>query len=237
MSNLKAEPKEHALYIPELLDLIGGLLDMSDWLALLRTCKSVFPMIASRVWREVEAQVMMDLIIEVSQNKLDESDVSRGTPRSQEESAVDFTRFDVYAPFIRQLRVYGRTARYFKGERRRICTRRAREGALLPNLTSVTLLTSDLTPDSAALFWLDLFLMPSLRELSVKPAVKTEIAWVSYSVASDILEKLVTTCSAVERLELHPRDIAGATAVSQLLALFPDSKALHCANTESGQMR
>ncbi|KAG9121748.1 hypothetical protein FRC07_002161, partial [Ceratobasidium sp. 392] len=205
MLNFKPEPEGHALYVPELLDLISGLLDMSDWLALLLTCRSLFPIIASRVWREVEAQVIMDLIVETSQSALDESDVSRGT----EESNADFTRFDVYAPFIRKLRVYGRTARYFKGERRRICTRRAREGALLPNLTSVTLLTSDLTPVSAALFWLDLFLMPSLRELSVKPAVKTEIAWVSYSVASDILEKLVTTCSAIERLELHPKDIAG----------------------------
>ncbi|KAG9119082.1 hypothetical protein FRC07_006077 [Ceratobasidium sp. 392] len=206
MSSFKSEPRGHALYIPELLDLIGGLLDMNDWLALMRTCRSVFPMIASRVWREVEAQVIMDLIVETSHNELDESDVSR----SIEESTVDFTRFDMYAPFIRQLRVYGRTARYFKGERRRICTRRAQEGVLLPNVTSVTLLTSDLTPDSAALFWLDMFLMPSLRELGVKPAVKTETAWVSYPVASDILEKLITTCSVVERLELYPRDIAGS---------------------------
>ncbi|KAG9128427.1 hypothetical protein FRC07_012535 [Ceratobasidium sp. 392] len=162
-------------------------------------------MIASRVWKEVEAQVIMDLIVEVSRNKLDESDVSR----SNEESTVDFTRFNMYAPFIKQLRVYGRTAHYFKGERRRICTQRAQEGILLSNVTSVTLLTSDLNPGSAALFWLDLFLMPSLRELSVRPAVKTGTAWVSYSVASDILENLVTVCSTIERLELYPRDIPG----------------------------
>ncbi|KAG9102658.1 hypothetical protein FRC07_010185 [Ceratobasidium sp. 392] len=220
MPGFEPKPKGHALYVPELLDLISGLLDMSDWLALLLTCRSLFPIIASRVWREVEAQAIMDLIVETSQSALDESDVSRST----EESAVDFTRFDVYAPFIRKLRVYGRTDRYFKGERRRICTRRAREGALLPNLTSVTLLTSDLAPGSAALFWLDLFLKPSLRELSVKPAAKTETAWVSYSVAAGILEKLITTCSAVERLELYPRDIAGDdsnTGSGELLPLGP----------------
>ncbi|KAG9123956.1 hypothetical protein FRC07_013368 [Ceratobasidium sp. 392] len=228
MLNFKPEPEGHALYVPELLDLISGLLDMSDWLALLLTCRSLFPIIASRVWREVEAQAIMDLIVETSQSALDGSDVSQSTvrlfdyvlvmletnlivlqPRLQQESTVDFTRFDMYAPFVKQLRVYGRTARYFKGERRRICIHRAQEGVLLPNLTSVTLLTSDLTPDSAALFWLDLFLTPSLRELRIQPAVMTETAWVSYSVASDILEKLITTGSVVESLELYPRHTTG----------------------------
>ncbi|KAG9118832.1 hypothetical protein FRC07_006459 [Ceratobasidium sp. 392] len=228
MSSFKSEPKAHALYIPELLDLIGGLLDMTDWLALMRTCKSVFPMIASRVWREVEAQVIMDLIVESSHKEFGQSDISRSTmvlfqyvlvmlktnlivlqPRLQEESeTVDFTRFDMYAPFIKQLRVYGRTARYFKGERRHICMRRAQEGVLLPNLTSVTLLTSDLIQDSAALFWLDLFLMPSLQELNVSAATKNNTAWVSYSVASDISKKLATACPAIERLEFYPRDIS-----------------------------
>ncbi|KAG8773597.1 hypothetical protein FRC12_002446 [Ceratobasidium sp. 428] len=238
-------PQTHPLFLPELLDLVSGLLDTSDWLALMRTCRPMFPVIASRVWREIEAQVIMDLIVETSRTDVTSSDDSNhvvGRVRGlcidiqadpvvfqlnlQAEPAFGLTRFDIYAPFVRQLRVYGRTARYFKGERRRICTRRAEEGMLLPSVTSVTLLTSDLDTDSAAVFWLDLFLMPSLRELNVKPATKTSTAWVSYSVASKILGQLTTTCSDIERLEFYPKEITrdggerGVYDVASRLALF-----------------
>ncbi|KAG8756250.1 hypothetical protein FRC12_010633 [Ceratobasidium sp. 428] len=205
MSYSQNSPQTHPLFLPELLDLISGLLHTADWLALMRTCRPMFPVIASRVWREIEAQVIMDLIVETSRAGV----IGSGDSSHIVDPAFDFTRFDIYAPFVRQLRVYGRTARYFNPDRRRICIRRADEGLLLPNVTSVTLLTSDLDADSAAVFWLDLFLLPSLRELNVKPATKTSTAWVSYSVASRILGGLTTTCSDIERLEFYPKDITG----------------------------
>ncbi|KAG8768979.1 hypothetical protein FRC12_005236 [Ceratobasidium sp. 428] len=221
-------PQTHPLFLPELLDLVSGLLDTSDWLALMRTCRPMFPVIASRVWREIEAQVIMDLIVETSRTGVTTSDDSNHVLNLRAEPAFDFTRFDIYAPFVRQLRVYGRTARYFNPDRRRICTRRAEGDMLLPNVTSVTLLTSDLDTDSAAVFWLDLFLMPSLRELNVKPATKTSTAWVSYSVASRILGKLATTCSDIEKLEFYPKDITGGggdreahDATSRLILFSP----------------
>ncbi|KAG8743755.1 hypothetical protein FRC10_011475 [Ceratobasidium sp. 414] len=202
--------KVHPLHIPDLLDLICDLLETNDWLNLMRTCGSIFPTIASRIWREVEAQVIMDLVSEPLELRGNEPDCLKAVVNS----TVNFARFDIYAPFVRQLRVHGRTARYFKGERRRICTQRAQQGMLLPNVTSLTLLTSDLYPNSEALFWLDLFLIPSLQELSVKPVARNFTAWVSYQAAADILGKLITTCSAIERLEFYPVDIARADSDS-----------------------
>ncbi|KAG8718682.1 hypothetical protein FRC08_004684 [Ceratobasidium sp. 394] len=196
MSTFGSEAKVHGLCIPDLLDLICELLEMNDWLNLMKTCRSIFPVIASRIWSEVEAQVILDLI--------DEAPVQRSNKPAcsnpMVNSTVDFARFNIYAPFVRRLRVYGRTARYFKGERRRICTQWARQGTLLPNVTSVTLLTSDLYPDSESLFWFDLFLIPSLQELSVQPVARNHTAWVSYEATTSILGKLITTCSAIERL-------------------------------------
>ncbi|KAG8742386.1 hypothetical protein FRC10_001608 [Ceratobasidium sp. 414] len=198
----EAGPK-HALHIPELLYLIRDLIDANDSLSLMKTCKSIFPLIASSVWSEVEAQVLMELIVEGPQstgNELkDSNDIA--------DSTIDFSRFDVYAPFVRQLRVYGRTARYFKGERRRVCVSRAQQGVLLPNLTSITMLTSDLFHDSDALFWLDLFLKPSLCELRLTPIAKSYTTWISFPATSALLGKLVTTCPTIEKLDFYPMDI------------------------------
>ncbi|KAG9091186.1 hypothetical protein FS749_016730 [Ceratobasidium sp. UAMH 11750] len=205
MSSHGPEPQVHALCVPELLDLVVDLLDMSDWFSLMRTCGSIFPVIASRVWREVEAEVILDLIVEVTQVNDSGNNIA--------DDSLDFTRFDFYAPFVRQLLVRGRTARDFEGERRRVCTQRAQQGTLLPNVESVTLLTSDLDPNSESLLWLDLFLTPSVRELIVEPAATTHTAWVSYPVTSNILGKLVNTCSAIETLKLCPKDITRGDSI------------------------
>ncbi|KAG8694104.1 hypothetical protein FRC08_008702 [Ceratobasidium sp. 394] len=203
MSTYEAGPKVHALHIPELLYLICGLIGTNDSLNLMKTCKPIFPLIASTVWNEVEAQVLMELIVEGPRSKGNESE----DPNDISNSGIDFSRFDVYAPFVRQLRVYGRTARYFKGERRRVCISRAQRGVLLPNLTSITMLTPDLYPDSDALFWLDLFLKPSVRELRLTPIAKSYTSWVSYPATSALLGKLVTICPTIEKLEFYPVDI------------------------------
>ncbi|KAG8728358.1 hypothetical protein FRC12_021812 [Ceratobasidium sp. 428] len=73
MPHFRTDPNSHALFIPELLDLIGDLLDLGDWLALMQTCQSIFPTMTSRIWKEVEAQVIMDLIVETPQTSESQS--------------------------------------------------------------------------------------------------------------------------------------------------------------------
>ncbi|KAG9119854.1 hypothetical protein FRC07_004909, partial [Ceratobasidium sp. 392] len=168
---------------------------------------SVFPTVASRVWREVEAHtVIMDLVVEKFPADAENSGGSQGT----HDSLFDFTRFGIYAPFVRQILVYSRAFSHYSHDLRRICAYRAQQGALLPNVTSITLLMSDRDPSSLEAFCLlDILFTPSLQVFEVGPAAKISTAWVSYPFATRILQILVTTCTGIERLELHPMDIAG----------------------------
>jgi hypothetical protein len=69
------------------------------------------------------------------------------------------------------------------------------------------MVTSDLYHDSDALVWLDLLLSPFLKELNVKPISKSHTAWFSYLATSAILEKVVNTCSMINKIEVYPIDI------------------------------
>ncbi|KAG8793451.1 hypothetical protein FRC12_002664 [Ceratobasidium sp. 428] len=201
MSHFKTDPNGHALYVPELLNLVTDLLDAQDWLALMQTCRSIFPTIASRVWKEVAAQVIMDLIVETRQIS---DDRLGGWEGINESSIFDFSRFDVYAPFVKHILVYSRTASSFSNERRRIYVQRAKEGTFLPNAISITLVTSH--PGLSIpeyLFWTDVLFNPSLRELNIEAT--TDSAWLSHLIVSDLLDKLTTTYSALEKLEFYPQ--------------------------------
>ncbi|KAG8713865.1 hypothetical protein FRC09_018226 [Ceratobasidium sp. 395] len=160
---------------------------------------------ASRVWREIGAHVITDLIVETPQTSKSRLSNLNGT-----EPALDFTRFDIYAPFVKQITVYCSILHGFDSERRRVFAGRAKKGRLLPNVTSLTLMTSDLdSEDIEALLWFDLLLTPSLRELRVEPVAKTCGSWSSDRVASNLLEKLGTACPAIEGIEFYPRDTKG----------------------------
>ncbi|QRV85298.1 hypothetical protein RhiJN_13316 [Ceratobasidium sp. AG-Ba] len=194
MSHDNSDRNPHPLYIPDLLSLICDSLDRNDWFSLMRTSRPIFCAIVSYVWREVEAPVLFDLIEE---GPPDDNDIK-----------VNFSRFDLYAPFVRQLRVYGRAARYIGAKTRTSCALRAQRGSLMPNLISLTLLTSDLYHDSDALFWLDLFLVPPLQKLHIDPLSRRYTgAWVSCPAISAILERIGTVCNTLQQLTVYPLDI------------------------------
>ncbi|KAG9082299.1 hypothetical protein FRC07_014251, partial [Ceratobasidium sp. 392] len=192
MSSAEIKPtKGHALYVSELLGFISDLLTMSDWLSLMLTCKSMFPTVASRVWREVEAHIVMDLV-----TGLVPADAERPNgAESTHGSLYDFTRFDIYAP----------------NDLRRICVRRAQEGTLLPNVASITLSISEYDPGSSeSLFWLDMLFTPSLRELKVGPVERSSAARaISYPFAIAVLQTLIAACTGIKKLEFYLRDFAG----------------------------
>ncbi|KAG8791097.1 hypothetical protein FRC12_010147 [Ceratobasidium sp. 428] len=196
---------------------------MIDHLHLMLTCSSIFPMIVPRVWYEVEVQYLLELIVEkprLSNDRL-------GWPRDDSNHAVEFSCFNVYAPFVTQLRVYGRVIRCFRGERRRACITRARQGSLLPNLTSVTILTSDPYHDSESLLWIDLLASPALLKLYIKPLTNNTTAWVSYLATSNILGNILTTAPAIEELEIYPLDIIKLPRIGRATKLELWSPSLH----------
>ncbi|KAF8604320.1 hypothetical protein BDV93DRAFT_575055 [Ceratobasidium sp. AG-I] len=194
-------PLFHALYVSDILHLICDLLENSDWMSLMLTCKSMFATPASHVWASLDGvQVLTDLLVETTEIENDATTIS--------ESAVDFSRFDIYSPLVRHLRVYGRTSKYLRSEFRRRCALRSQQSALFPKLESITMRSSDLFHDSDALMWIEILAAPTLAELRIIPIKKAgATALVSYPATSIISKLLSETCPGIKRLELYSINI------------------------------
>jgi hypothetical protein len=97
MSTTKTEPQGHALYIPEILGLVCGSLEIYDWLHLMRTCRSIFPMVASHIWKEVDAHILMELIAEKPEGSRNETNQPQSSVSailaSHSFSSIPFLRF------------------------------------------------------------------------------------------------------------------------------------------------
>ncbi|KAF8604316.1 hypothetical protein BDV93DRAFT_522438 [Ceratobasidium sp. AG-I] len=200
------KPLAYALFVPDVLHLICDLLELPDWMALMLTCKSTFATAASHVWANLDGvKDLTDLLVKAlhpEYNNSSQADTSL-------EVALDFTRFDIYAPLVRHLRVYGRTSRYLRGEHRRRCTLRSQQSALFPRLESVTLITSDLCYDSDALNWIEMLAAPTLAELRIIPIeTRDATAFVSYLATASIAKTISERCPQIKRIELYPINIA-----------------------------
>ncbi|KAF8604312.1 hypothetical protein BDV93DRAFT_606015 [Ceratobasidium sp. AG-I] len=169
------------------------------------TCKSTFTTAASHVWANLDGvKDLTDLLVETPCPELPSSSQTDTSP----EVIVDFTRFDIYAPLVRHLRVYGRTARYLQGEHRRRCALRSQQSALFPRLESITMHTSDLCHDSDALMWIEILATPSLAELRIVPIEKRDAtAFLSYLATSSIANTIAKRCPGIKRIEFYPINI------------------------------
>ncbi|KAF8604319.1 hypothetical protein BDV93DRAFT_606018 [Ceratobasidium sp. AG-I] len=196
------EPPFHPLFVSDVLHLICDLLEVPDWMALMLTCKSTFATAASHIWANLDGvQVLTDLLVEATE--------AEGNDVTPSDTAIDFSRFDIYAPLVRHLCVYGRTSKYLRGEYRRRCAQRSQQNALFPKLESITMRTSDLHHDSDALMWIEVLATPTLAELRVIPIQKHgATAFVSYSATANVSKLLSDLCPRIKKLELFPSNIA-----------------------------
>ncbi|KAG9091024.1 hypothetical protein FS749_000121 [Ceratobasidium sp. UAMH 11750] len=169
--------------IPELATLIANFSTTQDCARLLRTCRLLY-------------KIATPLGIANSPVKIDLVASSR--------FEHPFPRFDVYAPHVRSLDVYGHEGDYFKISGWTVLISHARQRALLPNLHTLTIQTScDLHgPDQP--LWVGAFASPSLVNLLVIPGGSPNPPAVSYSAASFILDSLVTHRPRLQKLGLFP---------------------------------
>ncbi|KAB5592245.1 hypothetical protein CTheo_4290 [Ceratobasidium theobromae] len=184
------------LFLPDILNLICDLSDSREWLSLMLTCRAIFPIVAPYIWGTVDFQNLTELM------KLKVSEQSTVV------TAIDYTRFDIYAPFVKNLAVYGRTCQYFRGELRNKALSRALKEPLLPNMTSMTMYISDLQHDADSLIWIELLLSPSLTMLRFEPDSSASLALLSYPATRAVIRKLVSTCRNIKELVVYPGDIA-----------------------------
>ena len=58
----------HPLFVSDVLHLICDLLEVSDWMSLMLTCKSMFATAASHIWANLDGvQVLTDLLVETTE--------------------------------------------------------------------------------------------------------------------------------------------------------------------------
>ncbi|KAG8702613.1 hypothetical protein FRC09_004647 [Ceratobasidium sp. 395] len=135
---------------------------------------------------------------------------------------VNFSRFDIYATFVRRVRVYGTTncKIYCEAEVWEHLTLRAQRRPLLPNLLSLVLQASDDIREHGQLFWIRLFSSPSLRILQVIPNSIDSPLLISRVAASVILDVVAVRCPRLLKLSLLPGRIKDSERAQQDSGMF-----------------
>lgn len=115
---------------------------------------------------------------------------------------TDFTRFEVYAPFVKVLEVYKKGG-YFEISGWRTISVKTEEGPLLPQLSSLAVRPPP-TCHTQGLMWITSLLSPTLRCLRLTGAEETSFLIHSSLVGSAVLEALARVCPRIETLSLFP---------------------------------
>ncbi|KAG9091023.1 hypothetical protein FS749_000120 [Ceratobasidium sp. UAMH 11750] len=195
--------------IPELASLVSSLSATQDCARLLRTCKLLYEVALPYVWEHVDGALNLLELMESSytmpKGYLEQPHTEIALSDNFYESNP-FSRFDVYAPHVKSLDVYGRNRQVFKVTGWAILVSRAHQRVLLPNLHTIVIQTKpredSFGPDQA--MWIGAFASPSLINLLITPSRPRVAPTVSYAAASFILRSVMVHRPALRRLGLYP---------------------------------
>ncbi|KAG9094912.1 hypothetical protein FRC06_010345 [Ceratobasidium sp. 370] len=168
-----------------------------------------FPIAASRVWEQVDnARVLLKLI---GTNSLrdDRYRDFKDEVTIDLDGVADFGRFDVYAPLVKHLDVYGKEHKHFKVKPWRTLFQRAREQPLLPNLLSLTLYATNSRFAIDQILWVSAFASPSLIQFSPVYVRDSNKCLVSDTGTSIILKTLSERSPNIQSLALYREIEAG----------------------------
>ncbi|CCO31521.1 hypothetical protein BN14_05566 [Rhizoctonia solani AG-1 IB] len=177
----------------------------SDCVSFARTCKPIFKVAAAFVWHHVNgAQNLLlllsgTLIINDSNNP-ELRKVAIGVAAA----SVDFSRFDLYASYVRRLTIYGSEAKYFQVSGWAPLMIRANSKMLLPNLLSMVIQTKCDSHGPDQVMWIKAFSGPSLLTIQAIPGhlLSRTPPRVSPLAASVILDTIAERCPRLLRLSL-----------------------------------
>ncbi|KAG8682864.1 hypothetical protein FRC09_016481, partial [Ceratobasidium sp. 395] len=180
----------------------------SDCALLSRTCKTVFKVSTAFVWSNVDGgQFLLSLlggtrIIDV-QNTPGLKKIVIGIASS---SHVDFSRFEIYAPYVRRLSVYGPgpVGHYYQVDGWEHLILRAQQRPLLPNLLSIILQSSCDGHGSDQLLWIKTFISPSLINIQATPHSVSSPPCVTSLMADVIMDSIAERCPRLFRLSIFP---------------------------------
>ncbi|KAG9094913.1 hypothetical protein FRC06_010346, partial [Ceratobasidium sp. 370] len=156
-------------------------------------------------WEQVDnARVLFALVGIISVHS-DRSEDFKDEPTISLDGSSNFERFDIYAPFVKHLDVYGKRRKHFKLSEWHTLFRRARKGPLLPNLVSLTLNATDFYFAVDQMLWISAFASPSLLRFTPIHVRHSEMSLISSLAASIILKTLNERSPHIQSLGLYPQ--------------------------------
>ncbi|KAF8598205.1 hypothetical protein BDV93DRAFT_526902 [Ceratobasidium sp. AG-I] len=188
------------IQFPELIRTVYQLSDRSEQLDLLRVTRSFFVVGISIIWEKIEG-VHNILVLIPDAHCIGREGEPKAKTISLPANPVDLRRFDLYAPFVKNLEIYDRETEKFWIPNWRGFMSHARDRTLLPNLETLTLTTT--SSHSNQLMWIRAFLSPSLINIEVTPSARY-VPLISHLSASTLLKHIGVACPKIQLLSLFP---------------------------------
>ncbi|KAF8598824.1 hypothetical protein BDV93DRAFT_609635 [Ceratobasidium sp. AG-I] len=130
-------------------------------------------------------------------------------------SSVDLTRFDVYAPWVQRLEVFGgknkHTLRNTAALLRLASTRH-----ILPNLRALTLTMRAKASTDEYLSFIELFLSPMLVEIR-HVRLSGNPPYLDTPPVTALVQKIRNVCPSIEVLEFYPADFTGTNPLGRTI--------------------
>ncbi|CAE6443324.1 unnamed protein product [Rhizoctonia solani] len=199
--------------IPELLTLIIDGLDAQEQRKLMRVSKHFFGFIGPIAWKSIpRLDVIMRLIknanIKLSQSWAPYKYQFVTTFPSRTRSKPDLSRYDIYAPWVQELEIYGGYYQEIADSNSFLTLLGGRPP--LPNLRRLTAYTIAPIDGQDLMDFFNMFISPSLTELRtiIPNEGLPQISGCSVPPLSvpKFLEKIQKTCPQIHVLEFYPED-------------------------------
>ncbi|KAF8598206.1 hypothetical protein BDV93DRAFT_526903 [Ceratobasidium sp. AG-I] len=189
------------LQSPESLHIIYQLSDRLEQLTLLRVSQPFFNVGAAIIWEKVEG-VHNLLVLSPGVSCTDRAGEPKAKTIAIPTLPMDMTRFNKYAPFVKNLEIYDKdTEKYWIPNWRGFGTN-AKNEILLPNLKTLTL-TTTLGCSTSQIMWIRAFVAPSL--ISIEATYSAKYApLISYRSASALLRYIAEACPNIQTLSIFP---------------------------------
>ncbi|KAF8598814.1 hypothetical protein BDV93DRAFT_322692 [Ceratobasidium sp. AG-I] len=213
--------------IPELSVSIAA--SLSDRHPLLLTSKQFFYSVAPLLWKSVpRVDILLRLIPGTNVSVCTGWEDQNPNPHSvlvdvTLPSALDLTRFALYAPWVQRLEVFGGDYEYILHNADAL-SHLASTGPILPNLRALTLTVGVETSTAKHILFTELFLSPTLTEIRhVRQG--GDPPYLKIHSVPGLVQKIFGVCPSIEILELYPGEVSGQHNRSRRIVTFslPDA--------------
>lgn len=203
--------RNRVVEVPEILSSVVSRLDNWDYLQLMLVSKHFFRGVGPAVWKSVpRLDFLLRLIRGAKVHRYRFKDLQRAHYEFTEIKItlppdLDLTRFNIYAPWIHELEIFGGPYSQELANPDPLLSLRAKR-PLLPNLRRLTACTGSPIDGGQLLWFIDLFLCRSLTEIRTVLHDKGYHSHIEPAVIPGFLQKVLNTCPQIQTLEFYPQD-------------------------------